>query len=563
MSTQTPQIAFVSAPGGSMFMQEILVAVAAAVAEVGGRARCHTGVAEDVLDPSTVCVVVPHEYFALTGGRPNPDLLDRFISFGVERPGTATFATALRYAGPLAARFEISGDSVAQMRHRGLSCERFVLGYVRSWDHWQRRSVERSIDLTYLGTADERRLAILATIADELAGLSTELLIPPHEQMTRPRPDFVAGVEKWRLLARSRLMLNLHREDSTAFEWVRCLEAMINGCAVITEPSGDLGDLVPGEHVLVGTRGRLGPTISAALRYPDSLSAIASRAYEFVRECLDMRGSAARLVAVAAEVLADARWPGLRRRPSIPVIEPTGMASWLPVAEKGPILAGSTQRLSPSSTAEAGQRGNRGSLLPAGRRPAHDALVDVVCVHRPGDGPVERTLRSLAASRSAQASVHLTSASRAICDHPLGAPGEATGARQLDPSISRGAGRNCLLADGVAPYVLAVDPGDEVLGDCLSALVDVLDREPETTIVYPIAVLGSEMVVNVLVPEPARLERFAYLGRGFLVRRSWLEHIGGFADLDAGLDHEFWVRTCRLGGRAVMLRRIGIRVWPR
>ena len=109
------------------------------------------------------------------------------------------------------------------------------------------------------------------------------------------------------MLGRSRLLLNLHREGSLAFEWVRALDAISSGCVVLTEPSSDLEPLVPGEHVLVASPARLGTVARAALTDPDALDAIAGAAYDVCTTELDVVASGRRLVDIAGDLLARTR----------------------------------------------------------------------------------------------------------------------------------------------------------------------------------------------------------------------------------------------------------------
>ena len=114
--------------------------------------------------------------------------------------------------------------------------------------------------------------------------------------------------------------------------------------------------------------------------------------------------------------------------------------------------------------------------------------------------------------------------------------------------------------------MFVIDAGDEVLGQSLDVMVKALDSDPETHIAYPLAVLGSSMIVNAMIPESRRLERFAYLGTGYLVRRSWLEQIGRFSEdeeLEEFVDHDFWTRSAALDASTVLLRNVGIRIWPK
>ena len=97
-------------------------------------------------------------------------------------------------------------------------------------------------------------------------------------------------------------------------------------------------------------------------------------------------------------------------------------------------------------------------------------------------------------------------------------------------------------------------------------MVQALDSVPDIDIAYPLAVLGSSMIVNAMMPESRRLERFAYLNSGYVVRRSWLEQIGGFSEdeeLEEFVDHDFWTRSAALDASTVLLRNVGIRIWPK
>jgi len=71
----------------------------------------------------------------------------------------------------------------------------------------------------------------------------------------------------------------------------------------------------------------------------------------------------------------------------------------------------------------------------------------------------------------------------------------------------------------------------------------------------------GDTLVNALLPDEERLRERVYLTRGFVVRRTTLEALGGFTeepDLAGLVDHHFWLSLTAGGGRTVMLRRIGI-----
>lgn len=565
MTPGPPRLAFVSAPGGSAFMAELLCVVATAVRDVGAEAIGHDGVVEDVLDERTVAVVVPHEYVAVAGPIA-PEVARRVIGFGVEHPGTRTFESAAQVCAGLAASVHVADDAVREMRRRlGGRVERFVLGYSPVWDRRADVGV-RDVDVTVLATADERRLGVLAESAADLAPLRTEVLLPPHEPMTRARPDFLLAEDKWRLLARSRLLLNVHREGSATFEWVRALEAISNGCVVLSEASSGLGPLVPGEHLLVASAPRLGRVAAAALRHPDDLARIAADAEQVCRELLAVDASATRLATLAGDVLRAAprggpwsRAPAALRPPELPPI-----AVWMPVLRALPDPAADADDRALAVLRDLAAPPGDGPIAPAatGRAAIGGPDIDLICVERPGDGPLARTLASVPAS--------LPDVCLAVHVGRDGAPEVAPGSGRLargcawpDP-IGRGRARHELLAQASAPWVLVLDSGDELLGDAVVRLWDEVRRDPTLDVVFPLAVLGSRTVVNAMIPELRRLERFAYLGRGYLVRRAFLDAIGGFAtevELGALVDHDFWRRAVVAGARVRHVRGFGVRLW--
>lgn len=480
----------------------------------------HEGLVSDVADAHTVAVVVPHEYFALAP--PEDDALgSRTVAFGVEHPGTEEFETSARHTARCAARFEISHDSVTELAARGLEARHFPLGYVAGWDLWQRRPVHRDVDVAYLGTADQRRVGILARAARDLAGLDTELVIPPHEQMTGARPDFLVGRDKWALLARTKVLLNLHRGDKTSLEWVRVLEAVANGCAVVTEPSDDLGPLRPGEHLVVAEPGDIGRVAAELARDEPRRAALAAAAHDLCRRELDLAGPATALVDACLRV-AEAP-PVLVTPPAVPA--PVHFrAGWLPARDGG---AWAPPGLVPAP------------LLP---RPASASAADqrlgVLCTRLPGDGRVRVTVSAVQQSL----------------------PGVGVHVRRRGERAHRGTVRNRLLGSSDEPYLAVLDSGDEPIGDALERMAGLLRADPGLdAVLCPATYAGS--LVNVLVPDAERLRERSYLTRGYVVRRATLEALGGFTEdpaLADLVDHHFWLSLTAGGGRTAMLRRIGL-----
>ena len=112
---------------------------------------------------------------------------------------------------------------------------------------------ERDIDLVFLGGRTDRRAARLAQLAPVLWNRNADLRL---FSFSRPVfdgvPGLVFGDDKYRLLARSRILLNIHRDDTRPgyFEWARMIEAMAAGCCIVTEPVADFEPFAEGEHFI-------------------------------------------------------------------------------------------------------------------------------------------------------------------------------------------------------------------------------------------------------------------------------------------------------------------------
>jgi hypothetical protein len=297
---------------GNVFMNELLAAIAHEVRRCGAEADLVLDRFPDA--ERSAYVVVPHEYFETVPARDHPseEQLRRTISLSVEQPGTGWFDLACVHAGRSAAVVDIRRTGVRELRRRGLMAEHFQLGYTEYWDKWRGdESLERPIDLLHLGTETPRRLRALAAYARTLWRHETRVLLPPVAPKPGPRPDFLVGEAKWHALRSAKALLNIHRDTPPYFEWVRALEAIANGCVVISEHSQDVGPLVAGQHFISGRIENLGLLADRLLRDEERLNALRSAAYDFIRTELPMQPAAQRLIGIAETVTRHV--PGARR----------------------------------------------------------------------------------------------------------------------------------------------------------------------------------------------------------------------------------------------------------
>jgi hypothetical protein len=297
---------FLSTRRGSHFMTELLLALSDACADAGHRVELALDAFPPLDRPDTIYVAIPHEFYAHgdPSGFPDARLRARTIALCTENPGTPWFDQTLELVTQFAAAaVSINRSSAAALERRGIPCAHVQLGYVPTWDTWHRdEGALRPIDVLYLGAADPRRDPLLPGIRHALSARECQFLVPPLEVRTAPRPDFITGTDKYHRLRSSRVLLNLHRTTSRAFEWMRFLEAICNGCVVVSEPSLDSLPLVPGEHFLVADVEHIAGTVDELLDDPDRLLTLRHRAYDFVRRELSMRPAADQLAELAAEL---------------------------------------------------------------------------------------------------------------------------------------------------------------------------------------------------------------------------------------------------------------------
>ncbi|ONF62780.1 glycosyltransferase family protein [Amycolatopsis keratiniphila] len=561
------ELCFVSAEGGSAFMEELLEVVADAVRTAGGKARTAIGTYPEA-DGDTVYVVVPHEYFVTIPDADFPTAAQcrRTIGFCVEHPGTATFERNAELLSILGGAVDINTDSTAELRRRGIAVEHFQLGYSPLWDLWGGDlDSPRDLDVTYLGTAERRRSVLLGSYARDLAGLRTRLLTPPHEPMTAARVDFLPGKAKFEHLARSRFLLNLHRERKQTLEWVRTLEAMTNGCVVVSETSVDVEPMVPGEHLVLARPEALGSVVAALADEPERERHLRSAAYGFVKS-LDMTASARRLIELASSLgsapaadIAPARALATSLRnpeDALAIDTPSFDARFAgDRSAAGPASARGTALSARIAQRAAGaRRVATRSWEPAAASPAGTADVDVLIVRRTGEVDPDDLANDLLTGSVTPRKVLV--GEDGVHPWPRPRPYDVL---LHDTPLGRGLTRNSLLERSTASWLLVLDGGMRASEFLLERLLAV--SEDADVVHCPVAD-PVDGLVGALPPEERRLRTLPYLGSGYLVRRSLVDEFGGWNTevLFEGLeDHLFWRRVAAAARPTTLVQQVLLR----
>lgn len=297
-------ICFVLAPRQNLFFGEIVAALRAELDDLGVASTQVTGEVPDHVPGQVPVLVPPHEYFALTpeARQPLPGRLLGGIFLCAEQPGTWFFDENARLAHLHgAAVLDINRQGVRAFAEEGLTAEHLPLGWSEQWacapDELDR---DRDLDVVHLGVWSNRRARVLAGCAAPLARRRSHLVLSdPGGPAGVAGPSFTVGDEKWELLRRARVLLNVHVDDRPYCEWHRFAQAIVNGAVVVSEHADLVAPLEPGVHFLSAAPDALGLALDAALDDEESRRRMARTAYEHLRATMPMRASAERLAEVA------------------------------------------------------------------------------------------------------------------------------------------------------------------------------------------------------------------------------------------------------------------------
>ena len=597
----TTTLCFVGARRGNAFMNELLAAVAHEV-ELAGMP---TELAFDALpeDGSYVYVLIPHEYYECVREELHPTRaqLGRTIAFCTEQPGTHWFDLTRSHAASAGAAVDIYPDAVRALARAGVDAEHFQLGYSGFWDRWDRdESGERPVDVLHLGAVNARRLRALAGFAGTLWPHRTRLLIPPETPKTRERADFLLGEAKWECLRSAKILLNLHRQESAYFEWVRVLEGISNGCVLVSEHSPDCAPLVPGEHFVSGTLENLALLADHLLRDEERLAAMRLAAYDHVRAELPMRPAAARLVAIAEGL---ARSPRVRRAargqtPRAPrPISRHRLRSYL---RSGPdarldglyerqwslgewsrrsdavlkrLVIGQIELNRRLAAQEVALRNeDPAEVRVVARTPAYARSKPRVSVLIPLYNHAEEVgsaLESVAASELVSLEVVVLDdastdrSQEAVLD--FFAEHSHLPGMLIQHVVNRGLGRtrNDLVSAARGELVFMLDADNEIYPTALDRLVAALDDDSGAFFAYPMLeehVDGEPDTLRSYLPwEPGQLAEANYIDAMSLLRRQELVELGGYSEdprLHGWEDYDLWCRTADRGLRGVLVPQI-------
>lgn len=563
------------APSGNAFMRDIASWLAEAAGRSGREAELVSGGPAPCADGRTHLVVAPHEYYGLS------DLADREIDAAVsasvpvctEQPGTRWFEITELYARRSPLALDINRHGVDALRGAGLDARHLRLGGVPSMDHRRADEVRRH-ELLFLGGKTERRAEVLAGLAPMLWNRDVELRL---FSFARPVTDGVGGLvfgaDKYRLLADSRILLNLHRDDATPgyFEWARMVEAMANGCCVLTEPSTGNEPLVAGEHFVESHD--IAADLVDLLDDPDRCRAIGDRAaaavldeHPLVDALAPLLEEIDRLPAARPRRLVapryDARRVRLEQRPLLPAFRPNAELRHRIYRA----LMAETQHQRAIDRARCLHRHGDDDHVQRFVSPAYDEAnpeVSVVVTLFGYAHVVTETLDSIAASRDVALELvvvddHSLDDGRAVVRDWIDRHPDVP-AVLLGSDVNRGlpASRNLGFEDARAEAVMVMDADNLVYPTALRRLADALSADPSAAFAYSaLEEFGTSAGVrSAMAWHVPWLCEGNYLDAQAMLRRSTWEAFGGYRTDDELVfgweDWELWLRIAAAGGHGV------------
>ena len=516
----------------------------------------------------------PHEVFGddlhESGSR---DARSRGVAVLSSHPWGIDFDRDVALAETFGAVLDTSGLAVEELRRLGIDAHHLQLGYSAVWDK-SAGARTPSIDVAFVGTTSHRREVALGLVTRELLAYRHEIaLIQPGAADAGPA-DLLGDV-----LSRTRLLVDVHRDEPPRHSWLRSVRAICAGVPVVSEAAWDLAPLEPLRHLVVGSVVALPALVVGLLEDPDRQRRLATDALAFLREEVPLAPGAVRLAEVAESPRSEPR----RRRQTadtrageFTVAQPTGreggLAALRAVTKKAKIelieLRREVARLQRQLAGDGSTEVVANLSLSQRCAVAPPAISVIVTVFN-YEQYVERALDSVA--RSTLQDIELVIVDDASNDGSADCvqrwidnhPGTRVTLLRCVENRGVSAARNLAIGHAKGIHCFMLDADDEIYPRCLELLQRALDDSLEAWFAFGLheryaTETGEPLgLQNIFGWRPEMLARHNIIGVMALVRRDRLLELGGYSD-DARLafgweDYDLWCRVAEAGGAGVLV----------
>ncbi len=589
------EIAFVLAPGQNHFFVELVAAMMDELEQLGVRTSRHVGAFPPERDDLAYALVPPHEWFALQARRTPPSMrqLSRTVTLCAEQPQTSFFIDNALLAPLVAATFDISPLGIAEFRRHKVSARHFQLGWTRTWttitdadlDAEGRPSAEgRDIDVLHLGIDSPRRARALSENGTATAtGRNRLVLAHPSAPNDRERANFVVDDSKLALLRRTKVLVNIHQDERPYFEWLRVVQAMCQGVAVVTEPSLGAEPLLLGEHLAVAGVDDVMTVAHGLVKNEEIRATFADAGHRVVRESLPLRTAVEQFADAAEQAVTRARSPHGGRMPRLVspprehIVEIDDLSISIP---HDPVLV-------PTSSVRRGLKDLRLELMQLRRDLRRDRLersagrtlprvvldtrtpgwredrrpvVSVITALYNHQDHIEEALETAFSSRLRD--IEIVVVDDGSTDGSLDAVRAFAKRHSSRPvtvlhhvvNSGLGAARNSALGVARGEFVFVLDADNHVLPPGIGRLVELLRQHEEHAFAYGMLEMfnasGSVGLLSRYPWEPKRLRAGNYIDAMALWRASALRELGGYTTdhrLYGWEDYDLWCRCAERG----------------
>jgi Glycosyl transferases group 1 len=238
-------------------------------------------------------VIAPHEFFnlflepRLKPGEEVEDFLKAVYMLSAEQPLTHWFEMACERADPSRGVLDITEHTAIEYRKRRIFTIHAPLGYASCFEAGidPNNLPERKFDLLFLGSISPKRELFLSRNAVLFNRYNSNIVITRLEKPKFSQTaGFFANHKRNQLLRSCKILVNIHANDNTYFEWLRVIMAIANGCLVISETSDYIEPLINGKHLIVTELDDIADRCEYYLTHESERLRIVNEAYEFVTQ---------------------------------------------------------------------------------------------------------------------------------------------------------------------------------------------------------------------------------------------------------------------------------------
>jgi Glycosyl transferases group 1 len=238
-------------------------------------------------------VIAPHEFFnlflepRLKPGEKIKDFLTAVYMLSAEQPLTHWFEMACKRAKPSRGVLDITEHTAIEYRKQGIFAVHAPLGYASCFEAGidPHNLPDRTFDLLFLGSISRKRELFLSRNAALFNRYNSNIVIT---RLEKPKFSHTAGFfanhKRNQLLRSCKILVNIHANDNTYFEWLRVIMAIANGCLVISETSDYIEPLINGKHLIVTELADIADRCDYYLTHESERLRIVNEAYEFVTQ---------------------------------------------------------------------------------------------------------------------------------------------------------------------------------------------------------------------------------------------------------------------------------------